>query len=72
MRKSDLQLAKDTHDIEYLKKKFEEARKTIEAGGTVRVEQAFSDAHVETLHIISSLDELRRLEKLYLDPALLD
>jgi len=67
MKISDLQSATDTNNRKYLEEQFRAARKTIEAGGTVRVEQEFSDTRVETVHIIDNLDDLKLFEKKYLN-----
>lgn len=67
MKISDLQSAKDTNNRKYLEEQFRAARKTLEAGGTVRVEQEFSDTRVETVHIIDNLDDLKLFENKYLN-----
>lgn len=67
MKISDLQSARDTNNRKYLEEQFRAARKTLEAGGTVRVEQEFSDARVETVHIIDNLDDLKLFENKYLN-----
>lgn len=67
MKLSDLQSARDTNNKKYLEEQFRAARKTLEAGGTVRVEQEFSDTRVETVHIIDNLDDLKLFEKKYLN-----
>lgn len=67
MKISDLQSARDTNNRKYLEEQFRAARKTLEAGGTVRVEQEFSDTRVETVHIIDNLDDLKLFENKYLN-----
>ncbi|NOR10583.1 MAG: hypothetical protein GQ541_03735 [Desulfovibrionaceae bacterium] len=67
MKISDLQSAMDTNNRKYLEEQFRAARKTLEAGGTVRVEQEFSDTRVETVHIIDNLDDLKLFENKYLN-----
>ncbi|MCK5196160.1 MAG: hypothetical protein KAQ71_20270 [Desulfobulbaceae bacterium] len=57
----------DTNNRKYLEEQFRAARKTLEAGGTVRVEQEFSDTRVETVHIIDNLDDLKLFENKYLN-----
>lgn len=67
MKISNLQSARDTNNRKYLEEQFRAARKTLEAGGTVRVEQEFSDTRVETVHIIDNLDDLKLFENKYLN-----
>jgi hypothetical protein len=67
MKISNLQSARDTNNRKYLEEQFRAARKIIEAGGTVRVEQEFSDSSIETVHIIDNLDDLKLFENKYLN-----
>ena len=67
MKISNLQSARDTNNRKYLEEQVRAARKTLEAGGTVRVEQEFSDTRVETVHIIDNLDDLKLFENKYLN-----
>jgi hypothetical protein len=66
MKISDLQVARDSNNIKFLQEQFSSANKIIAGGGSVRVEQEYSDGSVETIHVIDSLEELKRLEKKYL------
>ena len=67
MKISDLKSAKEMNNRKYLEKQFEAARRAIEAGETVRVEQEFSDKRIETVHVINDLDELKHFKKKYID-----
>lgn len=66
LKVAELQAASDNKDRKTLSELFASARKVLEGGGEVRLDKEYSDAAVETVHVLDSLDELRRLEEKYL------
>ena len=66
IRLSDLETARNTHDIEFLEGQLATARKVIQEGGTVRIQQQFSDASIETLHVLDTLELVESFMNNYL------
>jgi hypothetical protein len=66
LRLSDLQTARARNDLTRLREMFVIARKILEAGGRVRVEEEFSDTTVETVKFIANVEELKEFETHYL------
>ena len=66
IRLSDLESAKNRKDAQYLRTQLEAGRKAIQNGDTVRIQQQFSDASVETLHILDTEEQLELFMSRYL------
>ena len=66
IRLSDLETARDSKDTRYLREQLEAGRKTLQKGGTVRIQQQFSDASVETLHVLDTVEQLEKFMGKYL------
>jgi hypothetical protein len=68
IRLSDLEAAKNTNDIGFLEGQLATARKVIQAGGTVKIQQQLSDATMETLHVLDTLELVESFLSNYLNP----
>jgi hypothetical protein len=68
IRLSDLETAKNTNDIGFLEGQLATARKVIQAGGTVKIQQQLSDATMETLHVLDTLELVESFLSNYLNP----
>jgi hypothetical protein len=68
IRLSDLETAKNTNDIGFLEGQLATARKVIQAGGTVKIQQQLSDATMETLHVLDTLELVESFLSNYLKP----
>lgn len=62
---SKLEEAHNTSNREWLNSTFEKARQVIEAGGTVKIDQQFSDASMELVALIDNLEGLNHYIKKY-------
>lgn len=62
---SKLEEARNTSNKEWLDATFEKARQVIEAGGTVKIDQQFSDASMELVALIDNLEGLNHYIKKY-------
>ena len=66
LKMSELKSAGERKDLKTLSELFASARKVLESGGEVRLDKEYSDAAVETVHVIDSVEGLQRLEEKYL------
>ena len=62
---SKLEAAHNTTDREWLETTFNKAREVIDAGGTVKIDQQFSDASMELVAIIDNMEGLNHYIKKY-------
>ena len=62
---SKLEEAHNTSDKEWLEETFAKARQVIESGGTVKIDQQFSDASMELIALIDNLEGLNHYIKKY-------
>lgn len=62
---SKLENAHNTSDREWLETTFDKARQVIESGGTVKIDQQFSDASMELIAIIDNIEGLNHYIKKY-------
>jgi hypothetical protein len=68
IRLSDLETAKNTNDIGFLEGQLVTARKVVQGGGTVKIQQQLSDASFETLHVLDTLELVESFLSNYLKP----
>jgi hypothetical protein len=68
IRLSDLETAKNTNDIGFLEGQLATARKVVQEGGTVKIQQQLSDASFETLHVLDTLELVESFLSNYLKP----
>jgi len=66
IRLSDLETAKNNKDTGFLRKQLEAGRQALQRGDTVRVQQQFSDASFETLHVFDTEELLDKFMDKYL------
>lgn len=66
LNKSELDNARTMKNRDYLRDVFDNARQVIEGGGTVTIEEEFSDARREVTGVISSVEALDSFRKKYL------
>jgi len=66
IRLSDLEKAKNNKDTEYLREQLEAGKQALQRGDTVRILKQFSDASVETLHVLDTEKQLEKLMDKYL------
>lgn len=62
---SKLEEAHNTSNKEWLDSTFDKASRVIEAGGTIKIEQQFSDASMELVAIIDNMEGLNHYIKKY-------
>lgn len=62
---SKLEEAHNTSDREWLETTFNKARQVIETGGTIKIDQQFSDASMELVAIIDNMEGLNHYIKKY-------
>ncbi len=62
---SKLEEAHNTSNRDWLEKTFSRARQVIESGGTVKIDQQFSDASVELVALIDNQEGLNHYIKKY-------
>lgn len=66
LNKSELDNARTMKNRDYLRDVFDNARQVIEGGGTVTIEEEFSDARREVTRVISSVAALDSFRENYL------
>ena len=65
IRLSALQMAKNMTDKGFLETQLQAGRKAIRNGGTVRIQQQFSDTSLETLHVLDTEEQLEQFMSKY-------
>jgi len=66
IRMSDLETAKNNKNTDYLREQLEAGKQALRRGDTVRILQQFSDASVETLHVLDTVEQLEKFMDKYL------
>lgn len=67
IRISAMETAQNQGDTKFLREQLKTATDTIRQGGTVRIQQQFSDASLETLHVLDTLEQVEKFMSKYLE-----